>query len=95
MALRAQTVRKLYSYAQKGQKIVQIGQVIGIGGGAVAGKVLGDKEKRIEGKQPEKNEDEKKSGGYLSSLTGWRDDRKATKQAKKVLKGLLEGSVIR
>lgn len=92
-ALHAPTVRRLYAYAQKGQAIVKIGQVIGIGGGAAAGKLLG-KDKRVEAKNGELEVEAKGKGSWLG-FGDWRDERKNTKQAKKVLKSLLEGSVIR
>ncbi|UZJ53437.1 hypothetical protein CBS101457_002757 [Exobasidium rhododendri] len=89
-AAQAPTARRLYKYAQKGQHIVQIGQVLGLGGGALLGKKAaeaqlgGPAQSELERKQKEK-------GG--SSWFAW-DENARVKEAKKVLKGLLEGSVV-
>ncbi|PWN44188.1 hypothetical protein IE81DRAFT_37343 [Ceraceosorus guamensis] len=103
-ASHAPTARRLYKYARKGQRVVQIGQVLGIGGGAIAGKRLAEKETpsaEQEGRQKPhtgvsskvQDEGEQKSQGLLGGLLDW-DEKKRVKEAKKVLKGLLEGSVV-
>lgn len=87
VATHAPTVRRLYKYAQHGQRVVQVGQVIGIGGGATAAK-MGWKGK---GAQDETGEVEAEQGGAKDKKSA----KKAEKGARKVLKGLLEGSVLR
>lgn len=82
-AASAPTARRLYKYARKGQHIVQVGEVIGIGGGALLGK------KAAGAQQGEAATSETKQ-----SSTFGLDENARVKEAKRVLKGLLEGSVV-
>ncbi|EPQ32057.1 uncharacterized protein PFL1_00255 [Pseudozyma flocculosa PF-1] len=45
VAMHSPTARRLYKYAQKGQTVAKVGQVIGIGGGALTGANKGQKPK--------------------------------------------------
>ena len=89
-AAQAPTARRLYKYARQGQHIVQIGQVLGLGGGALLGKKAA--EAQLNGPaQSELERRQKEQGG--KSWFAW-DENARVKEAKKVLKGLLEGSVV-
>lgn len=81
------TARRLYKYAQKGQKVVQIGQVLGIGGGALLGNraAIAQSRQQNEGQIPEDVHDE---------LTGQADIERI-KKVKDVLTGLIEKSAVR
>lgn len=65
---------------------MQIGNVIGIGGGAWLGLKAADKNKGEDG-TVDKIEDQKKANAWT--------EHKRVKEAKNALKGLLEGSVVR
>jgi hypothetical protein len=97
-AAQAPTARRLYKYARKGQRVVQIGQVLGIGGGALAGKALAGKGEAGEAPQGHTEVTSKvgdgSAKGILGGLLDW-DENKRVKEAKKTLKNLLEGSVVR
>ena len=80
------TARRLYKYAQKGQKVVQIGQVLGIGGGAL----LGNRAAIAQSKQ----HDEVVRGEAHDELTGQADIERI-KKVKEILMGLIEKSAIR
>lgn len=89
-ASQAPTARRLYKYARQGQHIVQVGQVLGLGGGAFLGKKAAEAQQSGAAKsEVERKQDEK--GG--KSWFAW-DENTRVKEAKKVLKGLLEGSVV-
>lgn len=98
-AAQAPTARRLYKYARKGQRVVQIGQVLGIGGGALAGKALAGKGEAA-GEAPQGHTEvtskvgDGSAKGLLGGLLDW-DENKRVKEAKKTLKNLLEGSVVR
>lgn len=90
-ASQAPTARRLYKYARQGQHVVQVGQVLGLGGGALLGKKAAEAQQssgaaksEIERKQDQKGE---------KSWFTWNENVRV-KEAKKVLKGLLEGSVV-
>ncbi|PWN36500.1 uncharacterized protein FA14DRAFT_186713 [Meira miltonrushii] len=80
------TARRLYKYAQKGQKVVQIGQVLGIGGGAL----LGNRAAIAQSKQ----HDEVVRAEQHDELTGQADIERI-KKVKEVLMGLIEKSALR
>lgn len=89
-ASQAPTARRLYKYARQGQRFVQIGQVIGLGGGALLGKKAAEAQQGGPAKSELERKQEEKGG---SSWFAFEENRRI-KEAKKVLKGLLEGSVV-
>lgn len=89
-ASQAPTARRLYKYARQGQRFVQIGQVIGLGGGALLGKKAAEAQQGGPAKSElERKQDEKGGKSWFNF-----EENKKLKEAKKVLKGLLEGSVV-
>ncbi|PWN51262.1 hypothetical protein IE53DRAFT_386379 [Violaceomyces palustris] len=76
------TVKRLYKYAKKGNTAVKMGQVVGIGGTAVA------KSQKAKG-SADKGQEESDSE-LISPATR----KKAEKRVKKSLKKLLQGSVV-
>lgn len=86
-AAQAPTARRLYRYAKQGQSIVSVGQVLGLGGGALLGKKAAEAQH-----QSVDSEVQRKQKGNKSWFA-W-DENTRVKEAKKVLKGLLEGSVV-
>ncbi|PWZ03036.1 hypothetical protein BCV70DRAFT_10127 [Testicularia cyperi] len=79
------TFKRLLKYANKGQKVAQIGQVVGIGGGALAGARSGSgKNKTVEeqlrdkGAQASKSALQKLLQGSVLSSSGWYIDRDRT-----------------
>lgn len=81
------TARRLYKYAQKGQKVVQIGQVLGIGGGAL----LGNRAAIAQSKQ---HDEVVRAEEAHDELTGQADIERI-KKVKEVLMGLIEKSAVR
>lgn len=77
---------------------MQIGNVIGIGGGAWLGLKAADQNKEGEGeadgKAVDKKTKKKDKKAASSNNSNW-SEHKRVKEAKNALKGLLEGSVVR
>lgn len=102
----APTTQRLVKYAKKGQKVVQIGHVLGIGGGALAGTSLaGHQQKDEEEKQSKAmvsaankesgqvantSADNSTNGGFLGP-----EDADRVKAIKDILKPLIEKPVVR
>jgi hypothetical protein len=78
------TARRLYKYAQKGQKVVQIGQILGIGGGALLGN-------RAAIAQTKQHEEGARAVEAHDELTGQADIERI-KKVKEILMGLIEKS---
>ncbi|EST09677.1 hypothetical protein PSEUBRA_000050 [Kalmanozyma brasiliensis GHG001] len=85
VATHTPTAKRLLKYATKGQAVAKIGQVVGIGGGALAGaKGAGGKPKPVEKQIQEKAAEASKSAlkkllqGSVLSSAGWYIDRDRT-----------------
>ena len=89
VATHTPTVKRLLKYASKGQTVAKIGQVVGIGGGAIAGaKSAGEKEKdkqkpmdqqlKDKAAQASKSALRKLLQGSVVSSAGWYIDRDRT-----------------
>ena len=105
-ASKGPTARRLYKLARKGQTVVSMGQVIGIGSGALLGAKAAERQTAEDAvlEQTGKKAFESGKEGVVGAQGGTADkgswfpswtEQRQVKEAKKVLKNLLEGSVIR
>lgn len=78
VATHTPTAKRLLKYATKGQTVAKIGQVVGIGGGAIAGAKTASEGKEVEKKKPVDQQ--------------LKD--KAAQASKSALRKLLQGSVV-